>query len=57
MMAHVTEFLNEIKVGARQAHSNMTLYCLLSADNTTGFPNPGHPTGFRRGAGISFTRE
>jgi len=57
MMAHVTEFLNETKVGARQAHSNMTLYCLLSADNTTGFPNPGHPTGFRRGAGISFTRE
>jgi len=25
------EFLNEIKVGAKQSHHNMTLYCLLSA--------------------------
>ncbi len=26
----VKEFLGEIKVGAKQSHSNMTLYCLLS---------------------------
>jgi hypothetical protein len=35
MMAHVNEFLNEIKVGARQAHSNMALYCLLSANHAS----------------------
>jgi len=27
----VKEFLNELKVGAKQSHNNMTLYCLLSA--------------------------
>jgi hypothetical protein len=31
-MAHMKEFFNEIKVGAKQNHGNMTLYCLLSAD-------------------------
>ena len=31
-MAHVMDFFKEIKVGARQNHGNMTLYCLLSAD-------------------------
>ena len=31
-MAHVMEFFKEIKVGAKQNHGNMTLYCLLSAD-------------------------
>ncbi len=30
-MAQMKEFLNEIKVGAKQNHKNMTLYCLLSA--------------------------
>jgi hypothetical protein len=28
----VKEFLNQIKIGAKQTHKNMTLYCLLSAD-------------------------
>ncbi|MDA8407895.1 MAG: hypothetical protein M0T73_13710 [Deltaproteobacteria bacterium] len=32
MMAHMKDFFNEIKVGAKQNHRNMTLYCLLSAD-------------------------
>jgi hypothetical protein len=27
----VREFISEIKVGAKQSHNNMTLYCLLSA--------------------------
>src|SRR5208283_6072142 len=27
----VKEFLSQIKVGAKQSHKNMTLYCLLSA--------------------------
>ena len=31
-MAHMKEFFNEIKVGAKQNHGNMTLYCLVSAD-------------------------
>ena len=31
-MAQMKEFFNEIKVGAKQNHKNMTLYCLLSAD-------------------------
>ena len=31
-MAHVMDFFKEIKVGAKQNHGNMTLYCLLSAD-------------------------
>ncbi len=31
-MAHVMDFFKEIKVGAKQNHRNMTLYCLLSAD-------------------------
>ena len=31
-MAQIKEFLSEIKVGAKQNHKNMTLYCLLSAD-------------------------
>ena len=31
-MAHVMEFFKEIKVGAKQNHGNMTLYCLLAAD-------------------------
>ena len=30
-MAQMKEFLNEIKVCAKQNHKNMTLYCLLSA--------------------------
>ncbi len=30
-MAQMKEFFNEIKVGAKQNHKNMTLYCLLSA--------------------------
>ncbi|MFA6220953.1 MAG: hypothetical protein WC647_01425 [Desulfomonilaceae bacterium] len=30
-MAQIREFFTEIKVGARQAHSNMTLYQPLSA--------------------------
>gem|GEM_PF-6731005 len=32
MMAQMKEFFDEIRVGARQAHSNMALYCLLSAN-------------------------
>jgi hypothetical protein len=31
MMAQMKEFCPELKVGARQTHRNMTLYCLLSA--------------------------
>ncbi len=31
MYKPVKDFLSEIKVGARQSHHNMTLYCLLSA--------------------------
>ncbi len=31
-MAQMKEFFGEIKVGAKQNHKNMTLYCLLSAD-------------------------
>jgi len=31
-MAHMKDFFNEIKVGAKQNHGNMTLYCLVSAD-------------------------
>ena len=31
MNTPVKEFLSEIKVGAKQSHNNMTLYCLLSA--------------------------
>ena len=31
-MAQIKEFFSEIKVGAKQNHKNMTLYCLLSAD-------------------------
>ncbi len=30
-MAQMKEFVSEIKVGAKQNHKNMTLYCLLSA--------------------------
>jgi hypothetical protein len=30
MMAQLEEFFKEIKVGAKQYHKNMTLYCLLS---------------------------
>jgi len=32
-MAQMKEFCAGIKVGARQTHRNMTLYCLLSADD------------------------
>ena len=31
MNTPVKEFLSQIKVGAKQSHKNMTLYCLLSA--------------------------
>ncbi len=31
MEAGIKEFLSEIKIGAKQSHKNMTLYCLLSA--------------------------
>jgi hypothetical protein len=31
MTAQIKEFFSEIKVGAKQNHKNMTLYCLLSA--------------------------
>src|SRR5208283_4294080 len=31
MNAPVKDFLSQIKVGAKQSHKNMTLYCLLSA--------------------------
>lgn len=31
-MAQMKEFCAELKVGARQTHRNMTLYCPLSAD-------------------------
>ncbi len=34
MMAHLKEILNEIKDGAKQNHKNMTIYRLLSADET-----------------------
>ena len=30
-MAQMKDFFSEIKVGAKQNHKNMTLYCLLSA--------------------------
>ncbi len=29
MEAGIKEFLSQIKIGARQTHKNMTLYCLL----------------------------
>jgi hypothetical protein len=31
MGAGIKEFLSQIKIGAKQTHRNMTLYCLLSA--------------------------
>jgi hypothetical protein len=31
MEAGIKEFLSQIKIGAKQTHKNMTLYCLLSA--------------------------
>ena len=35
MNTPVKEFLSQIKVGAKQSHKNMTLYCLLSAQETS----------------------
>jgi len=31
MEAGIREFLSQVKIGAKQTHNNMTLYCLLSA--------------------------
>ncbi len=35
MEAGIKEFLGQIKIGAKQSHKNMTLYCLLSAQEAT----------------------
>ena len=35
MNSPVKEFLGQIKVGAKQNHKNMTLYCLLSAQEAS----------------------